>query len=413
MKFQRNILRAVSHLMKIKIKLPKRSVIAILTALFLVSVGLSFYFFKFKNTGFDAQAFEAKCSTIPEEQRIKCWQEAVEELLESRGLDIALDAVPYLYDRDPVFAKNCHDFVHILGKEAYKKFSKKENFQVSSKTSFCSYGFYHGFMESLVSDKGDPSFAREFCSIVNEQLSKESSSAYLACYHGIGHGWTNVHDERLWGDEQAMVKPALKLCEEVTEDPHELKICATGVFDSISLGYYNNLYGLKMREDDPMWLCRDQEEKFKEACYMDLMPAVLWLGDYDLAKSLQFLGNAEPDFRNLVSETLADNSVRFLFAAGGEAEDSISVCRTLNNENELACIKGLASGAMQFGKPSFEYESGLIFCRSGLLNPSEKEPCYKRVYEHSSLKYSREKMADICGSVNDVEYKKECLSFIQ
>lgn len=349
-----------------------------------------------------------KCGSLSDDsEKIVCWKEMVDADLAKGDLDKSMDLVADFYQNDSVFASNCHDFTHTVGKKAYEMFKKGIEFKVGDKTSYCAYGFYHGFMESLVSENGDIEMARDFCKQVDAELSKISSAAKLACYHGIGHGWTNVHDKKLWGNEKAMVEPAIALCEKVTSDPEELKICVTGVFDSISIGYYNLAYDLKIKKNDPYWLCKEQKEIYKTPCYMDLSPAVVWLGEYKLDKSLKYISTVEPDFRDLVVKTLAEDIVRFIIRDNRNIEEQIKICRTLDAKQAGICIQGIASGYLQFGPPKEEEKLSLEFCSNNFLTNSEKSLCYSRVAESIKWVFSNEKFKSVCGLIPN-DYQNVC-----
>src|SRR5688572_21899639 len=96
-----------------------------------------------------------------------CWKKAIDEDLKRGDLDQTMQMVAGLYDTEPEFARNCHDFMHSIGKSAYELFSKGKSFKIGDKTGYCAYGFYHGFMENLVSRSGDIGKARDFCATVD------------------------------------------------------------------------------------------------------------------------------------------------------------------------------------------------------------------------------------------------------
>ncbi len=351
----------------------------------------------------------ASCADLSDQSaKIICWNKVIESNLEINGLDNSLALVANLYEEVPEFAPVCHDFVHLIGKKAYRLFSEGKPFQISSKTSYCAYGFYHGFMENMVSEKGDVSMAKEFCTYVDNQLSKDTPNARLACFHGIGHGWTNSHDPKLWGDEKAMVYPALTLCEKVTQDPEELAICATGVFDSISIGYYNEANGLKINKQNPYWLCQEQKDKYKRPCYMDLAPAILWLGEYRLDKSLAYLGGVENKYKSLEIESLAEGSVRFLLDNKWDNADYVEICRRLGKNQSGHCIAGLGAGFFQFGPPGKESESAINFCNSPALNQSEKNTCFVKILQNMKGALSFEKYQEVCEGLG--EYQRYCIN---
>lgn len=350
----------------------------------------------------------SSCVNISEaSEKTLCWKKIIDSDLAKGNLNKTMDLVSEGYSLDPIFAKNCHDFMHSVGRTAYDMFLKGENFKVGDKTSYCAYGFYHGFMESLVSRSGDITLARSFCKKVDDDLAKTAPGAKLACYHGIGHGWTNVHDPKAYGNERAMVSPALALCEKVTSDPEELKICATGVFDSISIAYYNETDGLKMNKNNPYWLCQEQSEVYKKPCYMDLTPAVVWLGEYKLDKSFKYLKKVETKYLDLVIETISEDMVRFIIRDSLSVKSQIEICRSLGEKKSLICIGGLAKGYMQFGAPGKEEYSGLIFCENNNLTSAEKDSCIQTATKNSESLVSKERFRLLCSTLKD-EYKKYC-----
>lgn len=355
-----------------------------------------------------AKRLVKECEGIKDEANLtECRLDVIDTAIDDWGIDVGFEVLSLFFENNPVFASECHDFAHLLGEEAYEKFSKGEDFEVSTKTSYCAYGFYHGFMEQLVSRNADIKQAREFCAYVDERLKDKTPGAYLACYHGIGHGWTDGQEELHWGDELAIAKPALRLCEEVSETDHELLICATGVFDSIAIGYYNHAYGLEIKEDNPFWICKNQPDKYKEACYMDIIPAVIWLGDYSLVKSLPYIETAEDSYKTLATGILAENAVRYIVKNNEDPLDYVEICRQFKEVRALECVKGLATGAMQYAEPKEEYKKGLSFCRSEILNTPEKDICFEWILKYSQSLYSKDKIETICNTV-DEKYRKFC-----
>lgn len=339
--------------------------------------------------------------------KVQCWKKLIDTDLSRGDLDKSMDLVAEFYETDQVFASNCHDFTHSVGKKAYEMFSQGIKFKVGNKTGYCAYGFYHGFMESLVSQSGNIEMARDFCTLVDNELSKISSAAKLACYHGIGHGWTNVHDKKLWGNERAMTEPAIKLCEKVANDPEELKFCVTGVFDSISIGYYNLAYDLKINKSDPYWLCKVQKEVYKTPCYMDLTPAIVWMGDYRLDKSLKYISKVESKYKDLVIRTISEDMVRFIIRDNLNLEDQVKICRLLGSKSGI-CIQGITSGYLQFGPPKNEEKLAMNFCSSDFLTTQEKTLCYSILQENVKWVYSDDKYKAVCGEIPD-QYKNVCV----
>ena len=355
-----------------------------------------------------AQVSKDSCKKLSGGEQKQCWQDLVVSTLERKGLDGAFDQLASLENSETSFPAACHDITHKLGAAAYSLFAAGKDFHVSPKSAYCSFGFYHGFMETLVRSEGrDLAKARQFCEYVDEQLSRDAPNAVFSCYHGIGHGLTDLHNQSEWGNERAMTAPALALCRQVAQNEKQLLLCGTGVFDAISLAYYNNSYGMVMKKDDPLWLCREQADDFKKSCYMDSMPAILWLGKSTLAGAAPYIEKiADETYAVIAMRSLAGNSVRFTFR-GASMNPDVSTCRKLKTYLRAACIQGLAQGVMEFGTSEIEYKGALDFCRSPVINEQERATCMKSVFSYASERYSSAKVTEICTSDGGI-YKRYC-----
>lgn len=337
-----------------------------------------------------------------------CRRKSLESLLKAEDIEGSLKLLALISEIDPSFSNPCHDFTHAIGRAAYMLFINKKVFKISEKTAYCSFGFYHGFMETLVAKGGNIAQARQFCQFVEDQLGTKTPNAILACYHGIGHGSVDIHDPKYAGDERALVGPPLVKCAQFAQTEEQLRICATGVFDSLSIAYYNHQNGFVMNDADPLWLCKEQTGSFKEACYRDMEPAILWYSQYDLNKALPLiLAHAEKEYWPVAVSTLAEDSVRYVIDGAG-VSPYIATCRTLPGGLVYDCIEGLASGTLQFGIAGKEYESSLVFCEYGNLTTTERQHCYKSFLGYAKNRYSNEIVAQICTQVPK-SYQSNCL----
>lgn len=340
----------------------------------------------------------------------QCWAAAIEAAIGKNNISEALDLVAQVYEKNPSFSETCHGLIHQIGQKAYALFIQNKPFDLNGKTAYCSYGFYHGFMEALVGAKRDVSQARDFCAFVGRKLAAISPDAKYACYHGIGHGWADVHDARLFGNERAIAAPAVALCKKVAVEKEQLLRCATGVFDSISIAYYNKQNGLVMKKDDPLWLCREQEEGVaKDACYRDMMPAILWLGEYDLVKSAPYVVRfVENDYKDVAMQTLASDSMRYMMDRGESGFKAyLLLCRGLGQGLHIPCVRGLAGGIMEFGIPDKAHVLGLAICRRQDLTEKEHDACFADVLRYVVKRYPRQTSTAICKTIEE-PYGRYC-----
>jgi len=385
----------------------------------IVVLGAVMIFVVFSNKGSDTKRgieFQDRDSCQGESLHSpQCWQDLIEERFQQGGLSAAYDVFSGLYSAEPDFAEFCHEFSHTLGGIAYHAYAQGQEFELNARASYCSFGFYHGLMEALVGTEGDASKARDFCAYVDRELSAERPGSKFACYHGVGHGWASYHEVN--PEEWNIVNSSLPFCEEFAETSPQkpslkLLLCATGVFDTIAIFYYNPQYGLLMNKEDPVWLCKEQtEDIYKEACYREMVTALLWFADYDVARAVSMVEEfVEDEYIPLSVRDLVDGSVRYVINTP-RIFDTIALCQSLSERLRLVCVEGFISGVMQFGAPEVEYVQALEFCKDPVFSEDEREICFKKVVAYSSALYSKEKVQDICRAVQEgYRYPEICRS---
>ena len=339
-------------------------------------------------------------------QKLVCWEELIDSTLKKSSISEAFEIVEQVYNSDPVFVSNCHDFVHLIGEKAYQKFSNKEGFNLSSKTSYCGYGFYHAFMESLLQDSGDLTKAREFCDYAERKLQGQNADAKGACYHGIGHGVADNHDQKSWDNETDLVSNALTLCEKVAADNVLLNRCSSGVFNVLAIAYNGNK--LKINSQDPLWFCRQlKKDIYKKTCFEEMNTALFVLSGKDFIQAAKFIEEIEDDeFANSGIRSLA-GVFGMSFVQLGNFDKFINDCRNLQERLRLSCIKGFVTGLIEGGSPGEEYIKSLKFCGSGILKMSEKVACFEETLRLSSIYYPKEKHQLVCNLV-DNKFRKYC-----
>lgn len=327
---------------------------------------------------------------------ISCWSDAVDHMMEQRGVGAAFELVAKLYDTEPKFAQGCHSFTHKIGTETYKRFVDKQRIDISPKTAYCGYGFYHGFMEALLQDSGDFEQARKFCAFIDQQLRTLTPDAGLQCYHGIGHGTVNDHNRKDWGNERALIDPAMIICENLSQHTLQLSRCASGVFNGLALFYIEGEYGLTIKSDDPLWICREQKKEYQEACYGNMNVALLWLTKQDFFVAARFI-------EHIISDDQAIKAIRYLAAPLGSRQQNqqifssgIHACHSLQSRLRLPCIQGFAFGMLEHGPPGNEYINPLKFCDSSELEKLEQKACFDYIFSYLGIWYSREKAEQIC-----------------
>lgn len=349
-----------------------------------------------------------RCQTVSTGvSKLKCFDELIDYTVKKKGLDEAFAVFSYLFDKDPDFATDCHQFAHRLGQKSYELFVANQDFSLSTKTKYCGYGFYHGFMEKLVQNTNDMSKAREFCELADKKLALQTSDAGGACFHGIGHGAVeDVPDKKVWGNPQAIIAPALELCEKVSDTKEILYRCITGVYNGLEIISTAKKYDLSLNPDDPMWICKIQKESYKEACFTQLVVAVMHVTGTDFAKSAEIIdlipedNYAIPALASLVVERVRLNKIDY--------QETIDYCRGLPSRFHNICIISFGEGFLKYGPPEQEYVKARDFCASPLLTEEEKTACFTRIFSILRIWYPAEKATEICKSVDSKYWLRNC-----
>lgn len=355
---------------------------------------------------------KGECENLAGSQQAQCWEELMEETLKESGVGAAFDVLDNLYVSEPRFAASCHGYTHLIGEEAYRLFAADQHMLLTAKTSYCGYGFYHGFMETLLYTTGDIKKAQEFCVYVDQELGSTTSYAgERACYHGIGHGAIDASDPRAWGDAQAIIEPGLQLCEMVGETERQLFLCGNGVFNALANMFTDSKYELSLNRSDPFWICKLQSKPyFKKSCYSQMTGVIPYLVDYNFLESLKFVETiTEEEYISHTIRSLAQLAASF-HSQEHNYSDVVFDCRTLEKYLHTYCMGGFAVGIMEFGPPEVEYVDAMNFCQKELLTEEEQQFCLRRIFSRASGYYSPEKYLGICAAT-DEKYRATCLRF--
>lgn len=343
------------------------------------------------------------CDNISElTDKRKCWEKAIEDTLKVQGIDATFNLVNYFYNQDGKFASDCHSYIHLVGEKAYQVFSEKDKIRLSSKGGFCGYGFYHGFMETLLLQGNDISLAGQFCDYAQKEVGGKND-VKGACFHGIGHGITEDHDKKSWSDEFELVRSPLSICEQITEDEYMIQRCASGVFNVLAMKYTSAV--MPLDKIDPVQFCKKQSKTFfKKPCFEEMNTMLISLSGNDFLKAFKFIQDIEEEY--------ADSAVRSLASVAGmqykskSFEEQIQNCRNLPGKFQPACIRGFVGGLIE-AQTTNQDAKALSFCNSPELQAEEKDNCYQEALRLLSLYLPSYSFKGVCRKL-DKQYQSYC-----
>ena len=363
----------------------------------------------------DGSRVKVNCDT---ERTVQCWEKLMLETLEEERVAAALNKILELTETEPLFLNDCHGYAHLIGEEAFKLYTDKDSFELSTATALCGYGFYHGFMEVLLLTTGDIAEARAFCEVVDQKLAGKASEAATACFHGTGHGAIDGTDPTAWGDPDAMMAPGFKVCDLLSETVLETYLCETGVYNAIEILSRDPKYEIGFIADDPYAFCNTQTVERREGCYSNMFPLVLDMFKNDIAKSAEYINDRMIDheviaidghtINELVTIGLMFEYIRIHGEEEGYMEEGIALCRTQPEDDRLACIEGLSGGHLKYGTPGEEYIGFLELCGMDILTQDEKDACYEYTMLRLGGRYEPAKTAEICSMVEPRYREQYC-----
>ncbi len=338
----------------------------------------------------------------------QCFDDLIRDIVKKDGIEASYRLFQEVYSAGKL-PRSCHWTAHEIGEAAYELFKEGRDFPISKETSYCGYGFYHGFMESLLRENPDPVYALSFCDKVEKSL---GNMGLQNCYHGIGHGYTeDPPDPATEGNFDAMVKPGIKMCEFLFgKNFRNLNLCLTGVF-TVPAGFAaKGEYGLTMDPKDPFAFCKKEPYRYQKACYGEFAPKLDEMLDWDMYKL--------PAYINEIGDNKLKRLVTWVVPSVFMAHDIlkndqsnyITGCRdNFTGRYRLICWGGTILGFFAHGNPEKQYEKVINFCASkSWENDDERTFCYGEGLRQMRQNYPLTKVKEICGLVPD-KYRSLCL----
>lgn len=349
------------------------------------------------------------CAAYEGYQKQQCWDLQLEGVLRTQGLEAAFDFFVELYKTEPDVPKACHEWGHSLGKASYAVYKETGEVMLVPEASYCGYGYFHSFIAELVKDTGQFEKVLEFCDEVVIALEDELSGVADNCVHGVGHGTTAwlLENPENWGNFQKTADEGTAVCERTYTQEHDLQNCYDGVYNELHLDLFNDQYGLSfkdfMAKNDPFWICNEQKEAHKRACYFEFVGIFWSIFDLDFQKALTYVventHNLESRGPNVVAKIAAD-WIQFDIV-NDSWERNIEACRTVPDFLFRYCMQGIANGFIQHGEPNNLHPKAFAFCSAAYLSETEQSLCFEIFLNMLTWHYSHEQFKNACALVAD------------
>ena len=237
---------------------------------------------------------------------------------------VALGRVRDEIETDDALARSCHDLVHEVGREAYKKYGDFGE-AMKYQDEVCNSGYLHGIIESRFSESDDPFVAMQ------TMCGEYPQGSFLSwqCYHGVGHGamYYTAND----------LPRSLELCDALGSS-YAKADCSNGVFMENFAADQKLHLSEFLKESDPFYPCAEQADRHKKNCYVYAPTYFLNLHKDDYAGALEWCRDAEGSFeeacaKGVGSQTMKENT--------RDPKFTESICMGGDPEQVEPCVKGM------------------------------------------------------------------------
>lgn len=273
----------------------------------------------------------------PDEQTVEgckgsapCLEQAFGNLAFREGPKVALARFDARMKTDSVLAANCHRTVHVIGAGALARYGEVSKAFAEGSAS-CWSGYYHGILERAF--KGLPFRKRELAEasvgLCDDASIRRVTWIAYQCVHGLGHGLMIYTGYNL--------PFALDVCDRLTTSWDQTS-CHGGAF----MENIDSSYGIKskwLRDDDPVYPCRDVREKHKLYCYLMVTSRVLQTNGYDFQKVVATCKSVEEGWVDTCFNSMGRD------ASGQTTQDPervVGICSKAGRDHWDDCIWGAA-----------------------------------------------------------------------
>lgn len=283
----------------------------------------------------------AECSTgLSFESGRQCWERAIGDVDKIFGTNAAFDFLQKASSLDPQIQGTCHYYSEYIGFLAYERFFRGQKPEIYKSADICGYGFYHAFLQELVSHTKDISQAYEYC----EGLDYGGSGSFGKenCIQGMGIGLVFMNAGVYYGMDDIIVNLSASECGKFfSKDSEIADICINGVFSGLAHLYFGDhgIY-LDLKKEDPFWVCRNFDISLQRECYPALSEVVYYSGGEDINKTVNHISAIKDDIaRRLTAEKLGIA----IYSSGyfkGRQHSPLFVCKFPDTEVSESCFDG-------------------------------------------------------------------------
>lgn len=338
--------------------------------------------------------------------KAKCWEEEMRDAIAKGGIAAAFTRFRTYLKDDPLFQANCHDVTHIVGDAAYSAYADSGALSHVEETSMCGYGFYHGFIERMLQERGSYDESRSYCASLESDPGFVSPTAAhnaaAGCRHGIGHGILDSMDGSLWGDGLAMAEEGVRECEMIFSEEKERVSCVSGIANALAIAYNNRYYDLSFETEDAFHTCEQLSGRYHPVCFSEI--GIHYVNEQSLpamdAVTL-FRERVPADAFGTVLQAYLADIVQHRKHGFDTPEDVYGICISKPAQGaETACVRGAFEGWYKSNPADVVVTYGIRTC-DFFENREVRAACADELLGVLEVMVSKEQLTTYCQDIQD------------
>jgi hypothetical protein len=347
-----------------------------------------------------------ECRMKSYQEKIPCYKQAFEHIIQTQGTEQALDALQQLSSVDPDVRHYSHPYTHHIGKFTFTHYKDAATAFAHCKDTFWS-GCYHGVLEGFVSQFPNlaPKDIASVCSGVRDPL--RPIFMKFQCVHGLGHGLTMHFQHDLF--------KSLTYCDALPTT-WDQESCYGGAFMENVIWFQTQPHADEhgnhaehagpatraklLDPGDAHYPCNAVEKRYQRSCYMMQTSAMLTFNGYDFARTFKECEKAPAELVETCVRSLGRDVSGYTLT---NAERVRTLCLLGPPHLIGQCFRGAAK---DFGFTHASPQRSIALCR--IVDGPYKADCYAAVQEFLVDFHADQAKRDLECKTADEAYQSIC-----
>ena len=223
-----------------------------------------------------------ECSERPtKKEQEKCYDQFIKEKMHFKTAKQALQEIDDAANKDNSLRLSCHDIVHAIGRETYRKFNNSIPDAFNECVQTCHAGCYHGaiqafFLGDSYQDDYDPHVTiaqmKEKVKVACKELEDDTKENFQ-CLHGMGHAIQFYVDNNL--------TLSLDICDAL-DTSFQKESCYGGIFMENVVSVNKETRWIRL--ESPLYPCDGIDSKYRYQCYLMQTSVMIEIFGEDIEK---------------------------------------------------------------------------------------------------------------------------------